>query len=56
MLPQYAALEYDLDDRAVHDAVLGDFDADHVGSASPHEQAAELHPEFVSDAVGDVDA
>ena len=31
MLPQYAALEYHLDDRAVHDAVLGDFDADQVG-------------------------
>ena len=56
MLPQYAALEYHLDDRAVHDAVLGDFDADQVGQAFPPVRPADLHPEFVSDAVGDVES
>ena len=55
MLPQYAALEYALDDRAVHDAVLGDFDADHAGTAAAHDRPADLHTEFVSDAVGDAE-
>jgi hypothetical protein len=52
MLPQYAALEFGLDDRVVHDAVLGEFDADQAGQASPHAQPADYHIEFVCDAVG----
>lgn len=55
MLPQYAALEFGLDDRAVHDAVLGDFDADQTGSATAHERTADFHVEFVCDAVGDAE-
>jgi len=55
MLPQYAALEYGLDDRAVHDAVLGDFDADHAGTAATHPESADYLTDFVCDAVGDVE-
>jgi hypothetical protein len=62
MLPQYAGLEYGLDDRVLHDAVLGDldavlgdFDPDQTGSAAVHEQLADYHVEFVCDAVGDAE-
>ncbi len=57
MLPQYADLEYGLDDRDVHDAVLGDFDADDAGRAAhPAEHDDDLHVEFVCDAVCDATA
>jgi len=55
MQSQYAALEYGLDDRALHDAVLGDFDADHAGAAASHARADDYLTDFVSDAVGDAE-
>ena len=60
MLSQYAALEHGLDDRAVHDAVLGDFDPDEVGpaAATPEstDYSTDYRTDFVSDYITDADA
>jgi hypothetical protein len=55
MLQQYAALEYGLDQDALHDAVLDDFDPDAPGTA-PATPAPAVHyrTDYVSDAVGDL--
>lgn len=53
MLQQYAALEYGLDQDALHDAVLDDFDPDAPATApTAPAPAVQYHTEFVSDAVG----
>jgi hypothetical protein len=53
MLQQYAALEYGLDQDALHDAVLDDFDPD-APAAAPSVSAPAVHyrTDLVRDAVG----